>query len=195
MTNILLISILVILVITMISSIMGTVLIAKYTKQTELAKKVGSVVAIVFLVLAVILGAVGISNISHEVKSVIDSSITLENAGFNEVTIDEYLDLIKEDKQNIILVARPTCGYCEKFTPILKKAKDDMKLTINYINTDNFTSEDWEKFEASLDYYSNNEWGTPLVLITKNGEVVADNGGYVELDAIKSFFKANGYGE
>ena len=195
MTNILLIAILIIAVITMVAAIMGTVLIAKYTKQTELAKKVGSVVAIVFLVLAVILGAVGISNINHEVKSVIDSSITLENAGFNEVTIDEYLDLIKEDKQNIILVARPTCGYCEKFTPILKKAKDDMKLTINYINTDNFSTEDWESFEASLDYYSNNEWGTPLVLITKNGEVVADNGGYVELDAIKSFFKANGYGE
>jgi len=195
MTNILLIIILVLLVVTTVASVMGTVLIAKYTKQAELAKKVGGIVAIVFLIAAVILGAIGISNIKTEVKSLIDDSVTLETAGFNEVTIDEYLSLIKEDKQNIILVARPTCGYCEKFTPILKKAKDDMKLTINYVNTDNFTTEDWEKFESSLDYYSNNEWGTPLVLITKNGEVVADNGGYVELDAIKSFFKTNGYGE
>ena len=195
MTNILLISILIVGIITMIASIISMVVITKSAKQEDFVKKLMGIVGIVFIVVAVIIGAIGISNIKSDVESIIDSNITLETAGFNEVTIDEYLSLINEDKQNIILVARPTCGYCEKFTPILKQAKDDMKLTINYVNTDKFSSEDWEKFEASLDYFSNNEWGTPLVLITKNNDVIADNGGYVELKTIKEFFKANGYGE
>ena len=195
MTNALLIVVLIIGLITMIASVISCVVITSYAKKGELVKKVVKIIAIILSVAVVIGGAIGISYIKKGTDSPVLESVTLESAGFNEVTLDEYLSLIKEDTQNIILVARPTCGYCEKFTPILKKAKDDMKLTINYVNTDNFSTEDWEKFEASLDYYANNEWGTPLVLIVKNGEVIADNGGYVELDTIKKFFKANGYGE
>lgn len=196
MTNILLISILVITLITMIVSVISCVVITKYTKKEELVKKVVRIIGIVLFVLIVILGAIGISYIKNDSSNkVTDKTVTLENAGFNEVTIDEYLSLINEDKQNIILIARPTCGYCEKFTPILKQAMDDMNLTINYIDTDKLTQDDWTKFEASLTYLTSEEWGTPLVLIVKNGEVVADNGGYVELSTIKAFFKANGYGE
>ena len=72
---------------------------------------------------------------------------------------------------------------------------DDMKLTINYIDTDKFTNEDWTTFNSSLDYLNTEEWGTPLVLIVKNGQTVAINSGYVDLGTIKSFFEANGYGE
>ena len=72
---------------------------------------------------------------------------------------------------------------------------EDMDLTINYVNTDNFSEEDWGTFTDSLDYLSTEEWGTPLTLIVQNGDSVAENNGYVELDSIKEFFKNNGFGE
>ena len=72
---------------------------------------------------------------------------------------------------------------------------DDMDLTINYVDTDKFSNDDWDTFYASLSYLNENEWGTPLTLIVQNGEVVDVNQGYVELDTIKTFFSNNGFGE
>ena len=195
MTNVLLISICIMVLITMVMSIISTVIITKYTKSEKIVTKVLKIVGIVFAVILVIGCATGISFIKKNDNASSGETISLENAGFNNVSLQEYQELIKEDKNNIILIARPTCSYCELFTPILKEASEDLGLTVNYIDTDTFTNDDWTTFNSSLDYLSQNEWGTPLVLITKNGKVVADNSGYVELDVIKSFFKENGLGE
>ena len=119
----------------------------------------------------------------HCVKEIISNSI------------DEYLNLLKSSDKQIILIARPTCGYCEKFTPILKQAMEDMNLTINYVNTDNFSSDDWTKFQSSFDYLASDEWGTPLTLVVQDGKIVDTSNGYVELDAIKEFFAKNGLGK
>lgn len=194
MIDVLIIAICVMSLITVISSVVGTVILTKYTKSEKIVGKVLKIIGIILLILIVIGGAIGVSYMKDDSASS-EETVTLETAGFNEVTLDEYLSLIKEDEQNIILVARPTCTYCELFTPTLKQAMDDMKLTINYIDTDKFTNEDWTTFNSSLDYLNTEEWGTPLVLIVKNEQTVAVNSGYVDLDTIKSFFEANGYGE
>ena len=70
-----------------------------------------------------------------------------------------------------------------------------MNLTINYVNTDNFSEDDWTKFNSSLSYLNSEQWGTPLTLIVQNGEVVAENNGYTELEEIKKFFTDNGFGK
>lgn len=194
MINVLIIAICVMSLITVISSVVGTVILTKYTKSEKIVGKVLKIIGIILLIIIVIGGAIGVSYMKDDSASS-EETVTLETAGFNEVTLDEYLSLIKEDEQNIILVARPTYTYCELFTPTLKQAMDDMKLTINYIDTDKFTNEDWTTFNSSLDYLNTEEWGTPLVLIVKSGQTVAINSGYVDLDTIKSFFEANGYGE
>ena len=194
MIDVLIIAICVMSLITVISSVVGTVILTKYTKSEKIVGKVLKIIGIILLIIIVIGGAIGVSYMKDDSASS-EETVTLETAGFNEVTLDEYLSLIKEDEQNIILVARPTCTYCELFTPTLKQAMDDMKLTINYIDTDKFTNEDWTTFNSSLDYLNTEEWGTPLVLIVKSGQTVAVNSGYVDLGTIKSFFEANGYGE
>ena len=45
-----------------------------------------------------------------------------------KLTQDEYLELLKSSDKQIILIARPTCYYCQKFTPVLKQAKEEMNL-------------------------------------------------------------------
>ena len=204
MTLFLLILIAVMTLVTMVCSIIVTIMEVKDKKAQDLVKKAPGITSIVLLVALVIGASVGVShmdktksnNKTTTTESSSDSSQTaLEQAGFNKVSIDEYLNLIKSSDKQIILIARPTCGYCEKFTPILKQAMEDMNLTINYVNTDNFSSDDWSKFQNSFDYLASNEWGTPLTLIVQNGEIVDKNNGYVELDAIKEFFTKNGLGK
>ena len=197
MTNILLIIIATMVLVTMVCTIITTALVTKESKDNELVCKILKVFGIILVVTIVIGVAIGVSNIKKDDTNSDNNVETteLEKAGFNEVTLSEYLDLVKSSEKSIILVARPTCGYCQQFTPILKQAMEDMNLTINYIDTDKFSEDDWTPFTESLDYLKSEQWGTPLTLIVQNGEAIAENNGYVELDTIKEFFTNNGFGE
>lgn len=197
MTNILLIIIAIMILVTMVCTIITTALVTKESKDNELVCKILKVFGIILVVAIVIGVAIGVSNIKKDDTNSDNNVETteLEKAGFNEVTLSEYLDLVKSSEKSIILVARPTCGYCQQFTPILKQAMEDMNLTINYIDTDKFSEDDWTPFTESLDYLKSEQWGTPLTLIVQNGEAIAKNNGYVELDTIKEFFTNNGFGE
>ena len=197
MTNVLLIIMTIMVLVTMVCTIITTALVTKESKDNELVCKILKVFGIILVVAIVIGVAIGVSNIKKDdINSDNNVETTeLEKAGFNEVTLSEYLDLVKSSEKSIILVARPTCGYCQQFTPILKQAMEDMNLTINYIDTDKFSEDDWTPFTESLDYLKSEQWGTPLTLIVQNGEAIAENNGYVELDTIKEFFTNNGFGE
>lgn len=196
MTLFLLIVIALMLLVTMVCSIITTILEVKEKKANELVKKVLGITSIIIIIIAVIGLAVGVSSLKDDnSNNNTTEEVALEEAGFNEVTLDEYLELINKSEKSIILVARPTCSYCEAFAPILSEASKDLNLTINYIDTDKFSDEDWGTFTDSLDYLSNEEWGTPLTMIVQNGSVVDTNNGYVELDTIKDFFTTNGLGE
>lgn len=206
MTKSLLIVSLVIVLVLIVCPIIVTLVVSKQGKEKELYKKILTAVSLVDLIVVIILLSLWISPIknneitykksdSKTTTSQAEEDDALSEAGFTEVSIDKYLELIKSDSKNIVLVARPTCYYCQQFTPILKQAKDELGLTINYVNTDNFSEDDWTAFNDSLDYLSQEDWGTPLTLIVQNGKVVDSNNGYVELETIKKFFTDNGFGE
>ena len=128
MTLFLLILIAVMTLVTMVCAVIDTIILVKDKKANELVKKALGITSIVLLVALVIGASVGVSHMDKGKGSTktttteesSDSSQTaLEQAGFNKVSIDEYLELIKSSDKQIILIARPTCGFCEKFTPIL----------------------------------------------------------------------------
>ena len=200
MTKGLLICSLIIVALIAIIPIIAVITIFKNSKENDLLKKVVTSIFTINVISLILLISLWITPIKNNElyfyeDENISENITLETSGFKKLSISEYLELIKSNEKSIILVARPTCGYCEQFSPILKEAADDMKLTINYVNTDEFTNDDWNTFNSSLEYLNTEDWGTPLTLIVQNGNVVADNNGYVELDQIKAFFKENGLGE
>ncbi|MBQ9014313.1 MAG: conjugal transfer protein TraF [Bacilli bacterium] len=204
MTKGLLIVTLIMILIIVLCPIITTLLVSKNEKNKEVFNKILKITSVVNLIVLIILISLWIDPIKNNNLTIKESSNNTEetnngdelsNAGFKELTIDKYLELIESSEKNIILVARPTCGYCQKFTPVLKEAAESMNLTINYVNTDNFSEDDWTKFNSSLSYLNSEQWGTPLTLIVQNGEVVAENNGYVELDAIKKFFTDNGFGK
>ncbi len=213
MTVGLLIITLIIILVLIISPVVITLVISKNEKNKEIFKHIISTSLIIDAVALIVLLSLWITPIKNnnlKFNNSEGSSKTTTNneeaeeeitddelskAGFKELSLSEYLDLIKSSDKQIILVARPTCHYCQQFTPILKQAKEEMNLTVNYINTDNLSTDDWSTFQNSLDYLSSEEWGTPLTLIVQNGKVLDTNNGYVELDSIKTFFSKNGFGE
>ena len=187
MNNILLISICIMMVILLILSITTLTVITKFTQQEEVVGKVLKISLISLLLIILLIAAISVSFIKK------DNSKSPKD--FKEVSLNEYLNIINKDEKSIVLVARPTCTYCQKFSPILKQAAGDMDLVINYIDTDKFSEEDWTTFNKSLSYYTENEWGTPLTLIVQNGQIVDVNSGYTDLTTIKNFFKENGFGK
>lgn len=194
----------IIVIFLMVFPVIITMIISKDKKEKDDFKKIISSVLIVDVIVLVVLLSLWVTPLKNNELKVSDKTTTtvaessedeLSEAGFTEVTLDEYLELLKSSEKQIILVARPTCYYCQKFTPVLKQVKEEMKLKINYINTDKLTEDDWTKFQDSLDYLKNEEWGTPLILVVEDGKLIDQNSGYTELEKTKEFFKNNGLGE
>jgi len=46
-------------------------------------------------------------------------------------------------------------------------------------------------FQESLEYLSTNEWGTPLTLIIRQGEVIDSANGMLDYDGYVELFKKN----
>ena len=123
---------------TLLASIYTAIIVSKDTKNKDLVRKVSIAMGIAVLVAFVAGLVVLITNIDGTTSggqtTTIETTSAVESAGFNEVTLDEYLNIVKGSEKSIVLIARPTCGYCEQFAPILKQAMEEMNLTINYIN-------------------------------------------------------------
>lgn len=123
------------------------------------------------------------------------------NFKFSDVTVDEYLELMKSEDKKIIYIARPTCHYCQLETPIIKKLGNKYNLTIYYLNTEKFFddelndyTEDGKKFINSADYYKEQGgYGTPNTIIVQNGVIVDGVYQYVEEASLLKLFKNNGF--
>ena len=103
-----------------------------------------------------------------------DNGIIAENAELLLNYIDgyeEYEKLLKSDDKSIIVVGQSTCGYCVQAKVILNEIAEENDVTINYLNVSYLTEEEGEKFTNSLDYFAGN-WGTPVMMITKDGEMI-----------------------
>ena len=114
-----------------------------------------------------------------------------EQGDLNEIDIDEYLDLKEGDEASIIYIARPTCHYCQEMEPIVKNIVYEYGVTFNYLNTDELDDEGQAEFIKSDDYFSEG-YGTPLLLVVKDDEIVDIQEGLNNKDTTVNFFKDNG---
>lgn len=117
---------------------------------------------------------------------------------FTDITIDEYLELMKSEDKKVVYVARPTCSYCQLESPIIKKIGSKYNLKIYYLNTQGFFdeekqdyTEDGRKFMSSNEVYKDG-WGTPNTIIVQNGNIVDGIYQYVEEKELLDFLKTNG---
>lgn len=115
-----------------------------------------------------------------------------EQGDLNEIDIDEYLDLKEGDEASIIYIARPTCHYCQEMEPIVKNIVYEYGVEVNYLNTDELDDDGQAKLVKSDDYFSEG-YGTPLLLVVKDDEIVDIQEGLTDKDATVNFLKDNGF--
>ena len=110
-----------------------------------------------------------------------------------EKTIDEIDKLMDTKEGELIYLGRPTCSYCQQFTPILEDASDKYEFGYYYLNTDELDDEGQADFIESNDYFDEEGgYGTPMLIVVKDDEFVDVLEGLTDKDTAVNFFKDNG---
>ena len=108
----------------------------------------------------------------------------------NKISCNDYNQKIQEKTHNLILIARPSCGVCVQYVPILEKIVEEYDITINYFDTDTLNKTEYGEFYNSSDLYKSSAFGTPTLIITNNNEIVKYHIGYMgKKETIKWFKK------
>ena len=106
---------------------------------------------------------------------------------FKQITVDQYIELVKEDVEHFVYIGRPTCGYCVQSIPWTKRISSALKKDIYYINIDAETASDLQLLaENTKNVYKGS---TPLFLITKSNEILRYKEGASSYIALTSFFE------
>lgn len=117
-----------------------------------------------------------------------------EKKEFTNINIDEYINAYNGEEKTLVLVARPTCHYCQIVEPILHNIAYKYSININYLDTDDFQEDDFQKFIESNEYFSEG-FGTPMLLVVSNGTIndmvdgVTDTKHYIEFLKEYKFIK------
>ena len=105
-----------------------------------------------------------------------------------EISVNDYLELYKGKENKLVLISRPTCQYCQIATPIIENLIYKYGIEINYLNSDEFSEDDSANLVASDEYFSEG-YGTPLLLVVGNSQVVDKVEGLTDSASYIEFFK------
>ena len=115
-----------------------------------------------------------------------------EQKDFTEIDVDQYLEYYEDSENRLVLFASPTCGYCQIAEPILRHISYQYDFTIYNVNVDEMDDDDNSKLLESDDFFSNG-YGTPLLIVVSDGEVVDMINGLVDTATYVDFFTDNGF--
>ena len=78
--------------------------------------------------------------------------------------------------------------------PVLEKVQNDYNLDVYEITLDELDSELFDDMTSADNdfgdfFYENNEWGTPLLLLFRDGELVGSLSGYTEEENLVEILK------
>lgn len=107
----------------------------------------------------------------------------------NKISCKDYQELTKSEDKSIVLIARPTCPHCVNFIPILEEIVEEYGITINYFNTDALSKEEVTAFYTSSELFSSENFGTPTLLIVKDGNILRYRSGFAEKDVAVKWLK------
>lgn len=111
-----------------------------------------------------------------------------EKKEFKQINVDDYLNYYSNEDNVLILIARPTCSYCQIAEPILQQIAYENNIDINYLNTDNFSEDDYNKFIESNEMFTEG-FGTPILLVVSNSQIVDNVDGLTDKTHYEEFLK------
>ncbi len=104
--------------------------------------------------------------------------------------LESYLNLVDKKTTQVIFLGRPTCSYCVQFTPVIEALSKDYSFKYEYINTDDISSSGLSKLLDKLGI-DESEFGTPYLVIAKDGKILAEQSGYLDREPLFNFLKEN----
>lgn len=172
----------------------------------EKDKKIGTVIVVslvaILLIVCCFIGKKD-SSISNFSKQSSSTSDTLTNAqeessvitdedkkDFESIDVDQYIEFYNGSENKVVFIGRPTCSYCQIADPIVRKINKDYDLNIYYLNTDEFSGDDEATFVKS-DEFLEEGYGTPMLFIVSNGEIVDKVDGLTDTAHYIEFLKTN----
>lgn len=122
-----------------------------------------------------------------------DSKVAL-----NYIDFEQYKTLINSETPELFVIGQTSCSACMMAKPALLSIADKYNIKINYLNlTEVQSSENGseliKEFNSSLTFLTEEEWGTPLMIVVKNREVIGSSKGYHSEDDYISFLKEQGF--
>lgn len=115
-----------------------------------------------------------------------------ERKEFEEIDMDEYLDIYEDEDMSIVFLGSSSCGYCKVAQPIVENVAYEYDLDIYYLNSGEFSENDKEDFISSNELFSEG-YGTPMILIVSDGEIITYLDGLTYHDDYVKFFRDNGF--
>ena len=111
---------------------------------------------------------------------------------FIQISASEYLDFYQGNEEKLILLARPTCGYCQVVEPIIASIAYENNIDIYYLNPDDFTDDDQVLFvKSNEEFYEG--YGTPLLFIVKDSKIIDEIDGLTDKAHYLYFLKMHNY--
>ena len=102
--------------------------------------------------------------------------------------LDEFYAAFNGSESKLVMIGRDNCGWCQLFKPTLDYMSENFGLDYIYVNTNELTSSGLHKLLKSISV-SEDEFGTPLTVIVKGGEVVDSLNGYTDETDVLDFLK------
>ena len=124
-----------------------------------------------------------------KVKELMDKGLI--ERSYIEVNLSEYKEIQKSKGYNVLFIGRETCSWCGQFKTSINTALQNNNFNVYYIDTDKFTQEQYNELYATDSYLTEEEWGTPLTFIYKDGKRIDVINGYVEASALVDTLKKN----
>ena len=107
----------------------------------------------------------------------------------NNISYSNYKELLKGKEWSIVYIGRPGCSYCQKQLPIVKQILNSYDVVVNYLNTDNLSSEELNELISGYNAFNGGEnFGTPTFLIVGKNKVEDGIIGYTEKDNLIDLF-------
>lgn len=108
----------------------------------------------------------------EETESTLNQNNNYDVSFLTPITIEEALTKIKAKERVIIFSGRSTCGPCQMFVPVLKKALEELSITDVYYFDRNKINNQTPGYEEFIKYNSilQERFGsTPFLMMFNNG--------------------------
>lgn len=153
---------------------------------------------ILYIILVLVIGFASysisfyIKNTSIKIKTINcdnDNPESKDTTTLKMITCSDYNNIINGKKANLVLFARPTCEYCNKFIPIIEEIVDKYNIEVNYLDIDTLSNKEAFEFYKSSDLLNINKFGTPMLAVIKNGKIKYHSTGYISKKEVINWLK------